>query len=73
MTLHKVFIIQRYFTTSGTYKFICTESHKSEKKISEESEISQFTMLRLDKQSGNYVKENSVKYEITCAVKLIYY
>lgn len=30
-------------------------------------------MLRLDKQSGNYVKENSIKYEITCAVKLIYY
>lgn len=72
MTLHKVFIIQSYFTASGMYKFICTESHKSEK-ISEESEISQFMTLRLYKQFGNQVKETSIKYEITSAVKLIYY
>lgn len=72
MTLHKDFIIQSYSTASGIYKFICAESHKSEK-ISEESETSAFMMLKLYKLFGNQVKENSVKYKTTSAVTLIYY
>lgn len=72
MILHKIFIIQSYFTASGMYKFISTESHKKENP-SEESEISQFMTLRLYKQFRNQVKGNSVKYNLTSAVKLIYY